>query len=467
MTARLREVINGVADGAIAPEVRSPEFSDDALAMRFSALHARDLRFVAAWGKWLKWNGLMWQPDETVEVFDMARAVCRAAASECNKRSEAKQIAGAKARAAVENLARGDRRHASIVEDWDLDDFVFNASGVTVNLSTGESYQPRREDYCTKIGGAAPDGKGHCPLWLRFLDRITASDVELQRYLQRLCGYSLTGSIKEHSLHFFYGTGANGKTTFVNTLSGILHDYCATSPIEMLMASPSDRHPTELARLRGCRLTVAVETEEGRHWAESRIKYLTGGESRISARFMHRDFFEFEPKFKLLVVGNNKPSLRSVDAAIRRRFHLVPFVVTIPKGERDEDLPEKLKAEWPGILQWMIDGCLEWRKQGLSPPAAVRNATEAYLLAEDSFAQWLEECTRRADWCFETTNDLYASYKAWSEKAGERQPTMKKFSMTMEERGYAKKKHPTTRRGGFEGIELVRHDYTDDPRHGG
>jgi hypothetical protein len=133
------------------------------------------------------------------------------------------------------------------------------------------------------------------------------------------------------------------------------------------------------------RLVTATETEEGRRWAESRIKQLTGGDT-VAARFMRQDFFEYRPAFKLVIAGNHKPSLRSVDEAIRRRFHLIPFAVTVPEAERDPDLAEKLKEEWPGVLAWLIKGCLEWQAEGLQPPQAVRAATEAYLSAEDSLS---------------------------------------------------------------------------------
>lgn len=158
--------------------------------------------------------------------------------------------------------------------------------------------------------------------------------------------------------------------------------------------SNHDRHPTDLAGLRGARLVTAVETEEGRRWAESRIKSLTGGE-KISARFMRQDFFEFLPQFKLIIAGNHKPGLRSVDEAIRRRFNLIPFTITIPPSERDELLPERLKAELPGILAWMIRGCTDWLERGLSPPQMVTEVTAAYLESEDAVAAWIEDCADR------------------------------------------------------------------------
>jgi putative DNA primase/helicase len=172
------------------------------------------------------------------------------------------------------------------------------------------------------------------------------------------------GLTREHALFFGYGTGANGKSVLLSTIAGTLGEYHRTAPIETFTASNADRHPTDLAGLRAARLVTATETEEGRRWAESRIKKLTGGD-KVAARFMRQDFFEYRPAFKLIIAGNHKPSLRSVDEAIRRRFHLIPFSITIPPEERDPDLAEKLKDERPAILAWLIEGCLEWQTVGL------------------------------------------------------------------------------------------------------
>ena len=188
----------------------------------------------------------------------------------------------------------------------------------------------------------------------------------------------------------------------------MLGDYHRVAPIETFTASTGDRHPTELAMLRGARLVTAIETEEGRRWAESRIKALTGGD-RITARFMRQDFFEYTPQFKLLIAGNHKPSLRTVDEAIRRRFHLIPFTVTIDPSKRDPALTEKLKEEWPGILQWALDGCAAWQETGLAPPEAVTKATAAYLEAEDAVTAWIQErCEREGR---TASRSLYASWR--------------------------------------------------------
>ena len=212
----------------------------------------------------------------------------------------------------------------------------------------------------TKSTAVAPDPACPCPLWHDFLAKVTAGDDELQAYLHRMIGYCLTGSIREHALFFAFGTGGNGKGVMINTITGILAAYAAVASMDTFTASPGDRHPADLAMLRDARLVTAQETEEGRRWAESRIKALTGGDP-ITARFMRQDFFTFEPVFKLLIAGNHRPGLRGVDEAIRRRMNLLPFTVTISAGDRDPELPEKLRKEWTGILAWAIKGCLEWQ----------------------------------------------------------------------------------------------------------
>ena len=232
-------------------------------------------------------------------------------------------------------------------------------------------------------------------------------------------------------------------------------DYHKTAPMETFIAAHTDRHPTELAYLCGARLVTSTETEEGRRWAESRIKAITGGDP-IAARFMRQDIFEFDPQFKLLIAGNHKPGLRSVDEAIRRRLHLIPFTVTIPEDERDETLPDRLKAEWGGILAWMIDGAVEWGLQSLMPPEAVRNATTEYLDAEDALARWIEECCAEDQSCTSTTASLFESWKSWCDRTGEYAGSMKRFSQNLEARGYDRWKDPRSRRKGFRGIQAIR-----------
>ena len=444
--------------GTFCIESRPPEFSDECLALRFADRHANEVRYVDLWSKWLIWDGQRWSVDETRKAFDLSREICRAASAECNDKS-AKLLASAKTVAATLSLARADRRHAATVDQWDADPWLLNTPGGIIDLRTGERRTATPDDHMTKMTTVAP--RGTCPRFLAFLGEVTGGDQTLQAFLQRMFGYALTGTTQEHALFFLYGTGANGKSVLINTVAGILGDYHRTAPIETFTASAVDRHPTELACLQGRRLVSSIETEEGRRWAESRIKALTGGD-KIAARFMRGDFFEYTPAFKLVIAGNHKPGLRTVDEAIRRRFHLVPFVITIPEEKRDPKLTEKLRDEGSGILKWMIQGALTWQEQGLRPPEVVTAATRAYLEAEDAISAWLEECCDRSDpSAWETSSALFSSWRSWAEKAGEHPGTMKRFGQNLEVRGLC---HERRRHGrGFLGIKLVPREPRLDP----
>ena len=429
---------------------RPPEFTDEALALRFAEHHAEDLRFAALWSKWLRWDGSKWRFDDTLAAYDLVREICRQASSKCNKPKMASALASGKTVAAVERLARSDRRIAATVDQWDADPWLLNTPNGTVDLRTGKNRQHLQSDYITKCTAVAPEG--NCPRWHEFLASITNDDNELQQFLQRMCGYGLVGVTWEHALFFLYGLGANGKTTFLNAIIGMLGDYHRTAPIETFTVSRGERHPTELAGLRGARLVTASETEQGRRWAESRLKTLTGGE-RVAARFMRQDWFEFTPQFKLVIVGNHRPGLRSVDEAIRRRFHLVPFEVTILPEERDQKLSEKLRHEWPGILAWAVQGCLDWQERGLAPPRAVSEATAKYLESEDAIAAWMEECCDRDPNAQEKRGDLFASWKSWTTKTGEFTGTEKQFIAVLETR-HGIKPYRTSSERGFRGLHL-------------
>lgn len=442
---------------------RPIEYADESLALRFTAQHEHDLRYVHLWGRWLRWDGRRWRTDETLETFDLARAIARAASAEIVERNGpakvASSVASAKTIAAIERLARADRRHATRTEDWDADPWLLNTPGGTVDLKTGRLRPHAREDLITKITAVAPGGA--CPLWLAFLDRVFRSDQELIAFAQRMLGYSLTGSIRDHALFFLYGTGGNGKGVFLNTWHKIMGDYSCIASMETFVASKTERHPTDLAMLRGARAVMAQETEQGQRWAESRIKALTGGDA-ISARFMRQDFFTFEPAFKLMIAGNHKPSLRNVDEAVRRRFNLVPFTVTIPKAERNPNLPQKLEAEWPGILAWAIEGCLEWQRIGLAPPPAVLDATEGYLADEDAIGRFLDERCETGDMLvMEEVKELFASWRDWCNATGEYAGSTKRFSQNLETRGFQRIQHPSNRRACFAGIRLVVRGATD------
>jgi putative DNA primase/helicase len=432
-------------------DIQAPAFSDIALALDFADRNLKRLRFVPLMGKWFVWDGKRWEMDNRLIARAGAVEVCRGAAQKCNKSKISKLIASARTISAVERLAQCDQRIVAIADQWDLDPWLLNTPLGTIDLRTGKMKPHDPADCITKITGIAPDFEMPTPVWDAFLKRITNSE-ELEKYLQRKPGYELTGITREHALFFSYGTGANGKSTFMNAVTACLGDYHQAAPIETFTSSNQDRHPTELARLRGARLVTSMETEEGRRWAESRIKALTGDDP-VAARFMRQDFFEYRPQFKLDISGNHKPSLRSVDEAIRRRFNLLPFAVTIPPEERDPELGEKLKVEQPGVMAWAIKGCLAWQAEGLNPPKIVTEATEAYLAAEDAIAAWIEECCERDINAFHSQAELFVSWKAWAERSGEYVGSQRGLMQKLEARGCTLSRNMKSR--GLLGLKLI------------
>lgn len=407
--------------------------TEDSLALAFTRRYHRDWRYVATWGRWLVWDGQRWRTEDTLAATDLIRSVCRQTAVRADNPKVAAKLASAGTVGGVERLARADRRHAGTADEWDADPWLLNTPGGVVNLRTGRQRPHERNDRMTRITTATPTGKA--PQWLSFLADVTGGDADLQAYLQRVVGYCLSGATSAHALFFLYGTGANGKSVFVNAVASLLGDYAANAPMESFMDVRGDRHPTDLAGLRGARMVTSIETEQGRRWNESKIKAITGGD-KISARFMRQDFFEYTPQFKLVIAGNHKPSIRNVDEAMKRRLHLIPFTVTVPPERRDGQLTEKLLAERDGILAWAVQGCLNWQRSGLRPPTSVVSATEEYFDEEDALGQWLEERCEIHPAARTGVSDLFDDWRQWAERAGEYVGSVKRFSEQMSTRHF-------------------------------
>ena len=414
-------------------EALPAKFSEDYLAQHWIRRHARDWRYVTQWGLWYRWTGDHWVQEKTQAAFDLARNLTREALlwgdiTESQKRS----VNSARTAGALLQFVKADRAIAATVDQWDKNTMLLGVPGGVVDLTICKLIEAERDQYITKQAAVAPI-PGEPTRWLQFLERVTNGNHDITSYLSRFAGYCLTGETREHAMAFLYGTGANGKTTLVQVLLGILGEYAITAPIETFAESKNERHSTELARLRGARLVATEETSTGSRWNESRIKTLTGG-NRIAAHFMRQDDFEFQPEFKLLIAGNHKPRMPSVDEAMKRRMHIVPFTVTIPEEERDQHLAEALQREWPQILNWMIQGCAAWRDYHLAPPEAVRDATERYLQSNDTLGAWLEECCEHEGESDGKT--LYNSFLDWARSQGESEWTRRGWSDAMIDRGF-------------------------------
>ncbi|MBK7024014.1 MAG: hypothetical protein IPH41_11080 [Sulfuritalea sp.] len=419
--------------------------TDDALALSFTRRYAEDWRYCAQWGKWLVWTGNCWQADDTLLVTHLMRHICREAAIKADSHRLAAKLASSSTVGGVDRLARSDRQHASTSDECDRDPWLANAPGGVIDLRSGQIRPHDRADRMTKITTATP--KGACPGWLAFLADITEGGRELMAYLQRVVGYCLTGVTAEHALFFLYGTGANGKSVFVNVITTILGDYAANAPMDTFMETRTDRHPTDLAGLRGARFVSSIETEQGRRWNESKVKAITGGD-KVSARFMRQDFFEYVPQFKLVIAGNHKPSIRNVDEAMKRRLHLIPFTVTIPPEKRDGKLTEKLLKERDGILAWAVAGCLLWRAEGLKPPKVVVDATDEYFDEEDAIGEFIDEECQRHRQAKVSVADTFQRWQEWANRRGEYVGTSRWLMQQLCNRGLER----TRLHGGVKGL---------------
>lgn len=448
----------GPSEAPEAPEGEAPsqngtpgtaKYSDAWVARLLGQKIGPQVRYCPKMGGWLRWDGTRWAPDQLGWILETAGEVARASGVGADATTRRRLGSEAIRRAAAAYLAT----HPDIatpVEAFDSDPWALNTPAGIVDLRTG-AVRPadptRLFTRCTAVAPAA----GPATRWLTFLHEATEGDTDLVDYLQRLAGYALTGSTREHVLAFFWGPGGNGKGVFLNTLVRLLGSYAGVAAMDTFTASRFDRHPADLASLFGTRLVTAQETQEGRAWDEAKVKSITGGDP-VTARLMRENFFTYTPQFKLLFAGNHKPKIHNLDDAMRRRFHLVPFTVT-PKV-RDVDLPEHLQAEWPQILQWALEGCLAWQRDGLRPPSAVLDATREYFEQEDIIGRWLAERVETGVSAFTETRDLWADWQIWCQEKRERPGSERSFVQTLLAHGVEKARHPTTRRHGVAGIQL-------------
>ena len=360
---------------------------------------------------------------------------------------------------ALVRLARTSPKLAISHQELDADPWALNVDNGTLDLRAGRLRPHRREDLITKLAPVAFDLGAACPTWNGFLDRAMGGDAELVDFLQRMSGYALTGDVGEHVLAFCFGGGANGKSTFLSTIHAMLGDYASPAPRGLLFRSRGERHPTELASLHGRRFVTCSEIEDGQAFDEALVKDLTGGDA-IECRRMREDFWAFQPTHKLFIAGNHKPTVRGDDEGIWRRMRLVPWVVTIPEAERDTLLPQKLRAELPGILAWAVRGCLAWQAKGLGAPASVRAATDAYRQESDALGEYLRLTVVFEAGATIARKELRESYEAFCHECGAEPFGAKRFAARLRERSVS---DATVRRGarvldGWKGVRLATED---------
>ena len=425
--------------------------SDLGNARRMVALHGGDLRYCHPAKRWWVWEGRRWQEDQTGEVERRAKDTVAAIYAEAAKITdeEARKALGSHAlkseseakRKAMIASAQSEPGIPILPADFDADPSMLNCESGIIDLRTLALEAHRRDSYCTKLAPVRYDPDADCPLWRAFLQRVTGEDSDLQEFLQRAVGYTLTGDTSEECLFLLYGTGANGKTVFLEVLQALLGDYARKCNFSSFLVRRNDDNAprNDLAALAGARLAVAAEADAGKRLAEGLVKEMTG-EDAITARFLYAEGFTFHPQFKLWLAANHKPVIAGTDDGIWRRIRLVPFTITIPPKERDPYLKGKLIAELPGILAWALEGCAAWRAQRLGECEAVSAATDAYREESDVLADFLGSACVQAPGKAVASRDLYAAYTQWCEANGEQPLAQRTLGSTLLERGFTHKR---------------------------
>lgn len=427
-------------DWPILPEIESPphKCTDLANAWRVADLFGHNLAYIVELG-WHYYDGTRWcQSDEKClrKTFPLSRRILAEAESSDDKKALtlwAKKSEGAGRIAAAMTLARP--LLAVEQSETDKDNWKLNCKNGTVDLNTGELKKHKRTDFCTKITNVEYKNDAQCPEWMKFLSKIFGGNERIISYLQKAVGYSLTGETSEQCMFILWGTGMNGKSTFLTALQDAIGDYSAQTAPDLLVSGKNEHHPTEIAELRGSRFVASVETGDGRRMAENLVKQMTGGDM-MKGRFMYKDFFEFMPTHKLWLATNHKPTIKGTDYAIWRRIRLIPFTVTIKPDERDIRLSEKLRSELPGILNWAVQGCLDWQAVGLNPPDEVLGATEKYRGESDVLLGFIEDCCHVENSFITSKAAMYKAYQEWCEKAGEYADSQRKLTKRLVERGF-------------------------------
>lgn len=446
------------ADGTLdAPPDLEPRYGEIGLADRF-AERAQGMFRWSCGMDWMLNRGDHWERDLQLKRYTLAQEVCTEAAQGLGERA-ADRISTAKTANAILTLARPAPGISTVVDEWDAHPMLLNTPAGVIDLRTGQEV-PRAGLLFTQVTAVAPEPTP-TPRWEQFLAEVFDHDLQLVEFVQRMAGYLLTGSTVEQKLFFLFGTGANGKSVFLDVLRSVCGAYAHNLPTEALMVSRHEQHPTVLASLQGKRLAISGEVEENARWAESRIKSLTGDET-LTARYMRMDYFTFRLTHKHVIAGNFKPRLQGDDLAMVRRLVLIPFAQRFEGTRRDSSLPERLKAEYPGILAWAIEGARKWAASGLAIPPTVTQASQDYMSEQNDMEQWIADCCVRLPQAVAATSVLYRSFAKWKEANGEHAPSVRSFSQRLERMF---KRVRTAHVRGFAGLTIAQPEPADEPAY--
>jgi putative DNA primase/helicase len=461
----MEAILTTEAGGPAGPSPAEFRLTDLGNAERLVADHGNDLRYAPGLG-WFAWDGRRWKLDKDGEPMRRAKRMVRAiyaTAAEIDDDAQRKRLTAwattseseARLRAAVK-LAEIDRAVIVDPDELDANPWLFNAANGTVDLRTGELRAHDRADILTKITPVVYEPDVRSDLWESFLERVTGGDQELLGFLQRAVGYTLTGHTSEEVLFFMHGSTATGKSTKLEAIKAVLGEYAAVADFETFLKRSGDAGiRNDVARLAGARFVLSIEVDDGKALAEGLLKLLTGGDT-VAARFLYRETFEFQPRFKLWLAANARPRVSADDAAIWRRILQVPFVHVIPEAERDERVKLQLRTD-PGvhtaILAWAVEGCLQWQKIGLAVPKSVLDYTAEYRAENDPLRHWLaDRCDLRPE-AWASTGRIRQSYEAWCEENGEPTLTQRKLTAALAAKGCTNEKATSGTRG-WRGIDV-------------
>ncbi|HEY3902065.1 MAG TPA: phage/plasmid primase, P4 family [Chthoniobacter sp.] len=433
-------------DLPVAGEGTSYAANDTGRARRFIDHHIDHLRYVPKFGRWMVWEEHRWRLDEDGAITRLAVEHSQSLLAQASRIPETAQrelavrqalsMGNLKHIRPMLELACADGRIVAPHLRLDADSWLLGVRNGVVDLRTGTFRAGRRSDLITKCAGTSYEESADCPRWRTFLEEIFAGDQERISYVQRAVGYSLTGEVTEQCFHFLYGAGKNGKSVFTEVLYRLFGEYAQRAASSLLTVAVNGREPMhEIARLRGARLVIGSEMEEGAWLAESRVKDMTGGDT-LTGRCLYQEAFDFRPMLKLWMFGNHKPRIRGTDEGIWRRIRLIPFTVQIPEERRDPRLAAKLCEELPGILRWALEGVRAWQETGLQTPVIVSEAGAEYRSEEDSLGGFIaDEIVHDRS---ERTNvaDVFARYKNWAERVGLAPMSQIKLGRRLVERGF-------------------------------
>lgn len=423
------------------------DMTDTGNAQRLRDKYKGNIKYSYIRKKWYYWTGKIWAVDNTGEIKKLADEIINDIKKEAfiekdeDKQNEllkwSSRTASSKGKEAMIKETQHIEGIPVLMEELDCYNDYLNCQNGIINLRTGELLQHDSNFMMSRISYAEYDTSGKQPkMWLQFLDDVTNGDKELQEYLQKCVGYSLTGSTREQCAFFLYGLGNNGKSTFLDTISDLLGSYASNVQPDTIMMKKSDSGAnSDIARLKSTRFVTSEEPTEGVRLNEGLVKQLTGG-GKVTCRFLYGDEFEYEPEFKIWIGTNHKPVIRGTDTGIWRRIRLIPFEVNIPKEKVDKNLKYKLRKELPQILKWAVDGCIKWQKEGLNPPACVEKATQEYKVEMDVIANFIENCIEIDYINGEQipAQSLFNLYSIWAKKNNECEMKSRKFFIEIAKR---------------------------------